>query len=121
MLRRSPALARLCPVAACHHERADGSGYVKGLTAAQMSLPARILATADRYQAMTQPRAHRPALGPEAAAAELRRMAADGQVDRDSAEWVLSAAGHRASSQREPARAGSRPVRPRSSNSSPAG
>jgi HD-GYP domain-containing protein (c-di-GMP phosphodiesterase class II) len=96
MLRRSPALAQLCPVAACHHERADGSGYVKGLVAAQMSLPARILAAADRYQAMTQPRAHRPALSPEAAAAELRRMAVDGQVDRDSAEWVLSAAGHQA-------------------------
>ena len=96
MLRRSPALAQLCPVAACHHERADGSGYVKGLVAAQMSLPARILAAADRYQAMTQPRAHRPALSPEAAAAELRRMAVDGHVDRDSAEWVLRAAGHQA-------------------------
>jgi HD-GYP domain-containing protein (c-di-GMP phosphodiesterase class II) len=96
MLRRSPALAPLSPVAAGHHEKADGSGYVKGLVAAQMSLPARILAAADRYQAMIQPRAHRPAFSPEAAAAELRRMAVDGQIDPDSAEWVLSAAGHQA-------------------------
>ena len=31
MLRRSPALAVLNPVAVAHHERADGSGYHKGL------------------------------------------------------------------------------------------
>jgi HD-GYP domain-containing protein (c-di-GMP phosphodiesterase class II) len=94
MLRRAGSLDTLNPVAACHHERADGSGYVKGLTSAQLSASARILGAADRYQAMTQHRAHRPALSPEAAAAELRRMATAGEVDRDAAECVLSAAGH---------------------------
>ena len=64
MLRRAGALGALNPLAACHHEKADGSGYVKGLTAAQLSPAARILAAADRYQAMTQERAHRPALTP---------------------------------------------------------
>ena len=64
MLRRAGALAELNPLAACHHEKADGSGYVKGLTAAQLRPAARILAAADRYQAMTQERAHRPALTP---------------------------------------------------------
>jgi HD-GYP domain-containing protein (c-di-GMP phosphodiesterase class II) len=95
MLRRSPALAALNPVAACHHERADGTGYVKGLTASDIAPEARIVAAADRYQAMTQPRAHRPALGPPAAMAELRRMASDNHVDREAAECVLAAAGHR--------------------------
>lgn len=99
MLRRSAALARLNPVAAAHHEKADGTGYVKGLRAAQMELPARVLGAADRYQAMTQARAHRPAFTSAAAAAELRRMAADGEVDREAAELVLGAAGH------QPARA----------------
>jgi HD-GYP domain-containing protein (c-di-GMP phosphodiesterase class II) len=70
---------------------ADGSGYCKGLTAAQLSPTARILAAADRYQAMTQERPHRPAPTAPAAAAELRRMAADGHVDRDAAECVLAA------------------------------
>jgi len=94
MLRRADTLAALNPLAACHHEMADGSGYVKGLKADQLSPAARILAAADRYQAMTQERAHRPALTPEAAAAELRRKAAQGQVDREAAEYVLAAAGH---------------------------
>ena len=31
MLRRAGALGELNPLAACHHERADGSGYFKGL------------------------------------------------------------------------------------------
>jgi HD-GYP domain-containing protein (c-di-GMP phosphodiesterase class II) len=96
MLRRAGALATLTAIAACHHEKADGSGYVKGLTAAQLSPAARILAVADRYQAMTQERAHRPALTPEAAAAEVRRMATQGHTDRDATECVLAAAGHQA-------------------------
>ena len=106
MLRRAGALAALNPIASCHHERADGSGYVKGLTAAQLSPAARILAAADRYQAMTQERAHRPALTRQAAAAELRRMAADGHVDRDAAECVLAAAGHQARPRPQAAPAG---------------
>jgi HD-GYP domain-containing protein (c-di-GMP phosphodiesterase class II) len=96
MLRRASALGALNPLAACHHEKADGSGYVKGLTASQLSPAARILAAADRYQAMTQERAHRPALTPQAAATELRRMTAQGHADRDAAECVLAAAGHQA-------------------------
>src|SRR5690242_5696268 len=94
MLRRAGALDALNPVAACHHEKADGSGYAKGLASHQLSPAARILGAADRYQAMTQRRAHRPALSPAAAAAELRRMAAAGEADADAAECVLTAAGH---------------------------
>ena len=88
MLRRAGALAELNPLAACHHEKADGSGYVKGLTAAQLSPAARILAAADRYQAMTQERAHRPALTPRPAnpdAATLRGL--QGRVGRRSRSW----------------------------------
>jgi len=48
MLRRAAALDALNPVAACHHERADGSGYFKGLTSHQLSPAARILGAADR-------------------------------------------------------------------------
>jgi HD-GYP domain-containing protein (c-di-GMP phosphodiesterase class II) len=96
MLRRVGALAALSPLAASHHKKADGSGYVKGLTAVQLSPAARILAAADRYQAMTQDRAHRPAFTPQAAAAELRQMAAAGRTDGDAAECVLAAAGHQA-------------------------
>ena len=96
MLRRASALADLTQVAGCHHEKADGSGYCKGLTASQLSPAARILGAADRYQAMTHHRAHRPPLTPQTAATELRRMAKDGEVDGSAAEYVLAAAGHTA-------------------------
>jgi HD-GYP domain-containing protein (c-di-GMP phosphodiesterase class II) len=54
-----------------HHERPDGLGYPYGLTEADIQLEARILAVADSYEAMTADRVYRPALGEEAARAEL--------------------------------------------------
>ena len=36
-----------------HHERMDGKGYPKGLTREQMSLPARMMAIADIFEALT--------------------------------------------------------------------
>jgi len=54
-----------------HHERLDGSGYPQGLKGDQMLPEARILAEADVFEAMSSHRPYRPALGPEAALAEL--------------------------------------------------
>jgi len=54
-----------------HHERLDGSGYPRGLKGEQMLPEARILAVADVFEAMSSHRPYRPALGPEAALAEL--------------------------------------------------
>lgn len=36
-----------------HHERMDGSGFPKGLTRDEMSIPARIMAVADIFEALT--------------------------------------------------------------------
>jgi len=36
-----------------HHEKMDGTGYPKGLTQDQMSLPARMMAIADIFEALT--------------------------------------------------------------------
>jgi HD-GYP domain-containing protein (c-di-GMP phosphodiesterase class II) len=104
MLARPDALAQLGAVAACHHERLDGSGYHRGLPGAALSPAARILAAADAYQAMTEARPHRPALSTELAAAELRREVRAGRIDPDAAEDVLAAAGGRRASTRDRAR-----------------
>jgi DNA-binding NarL/FixJ family response regulator len=77
-----------------HHERVDGSGYHRGTRAAQ-SVAGCLLATADVYAAMRQARAYRPALDPEQAAAELRRMARDGELETTAVNAVLAAAGDR--------------------------
>ena len=55
-----------------HHERIDGRGYPLGLAGDAIPFEARILAVADAYEAMTADRAYRPALGHDAAQAELR-------------------------------------------------
>jgi HD-GYP domain-containing protein (c-di-GMP phosphodiesterase class II)/DNA-binding CsgD family transcriptional regulator len=94
MFQQSKSLAPLGSLAAQHRERLDGSGYPGGLTASAISLPARVLAAADAYQSMREPRPYRPALSADAAAAELRAEVEDGRLDADAVTAVLTAAGH---------------------------
>jgi HD-GYP domain-containing protein (c-di-GMP phosphodiesterase class II) len=101
MLRQSEALAPLGAIAVQHRERLDGSGYPHGLAGAAIGRPARILGAADAYQAMREPRPHRPPLSAEAAAAELRAEARAGRLDGEAVEAVLGAAGHRVRRRRE--------------------
>jgi HD-GYP domain-containing protein (c-di-GMP phosphodiesterase class II) len=93
MLRRGAGLATLNPIASGHHEKLDGSGYSKGLSGSVLSPAARVVAAADCYQAMTEDRAHRPALTPTHAAAEARLMVERGKLDAEVTEAVLRAAG----------------------------
>jgi HD-GYP domain-containing protein (c-di-GMP phosphodiesterase class II) len=46
-------LRRVPEYAGGHHEKMDGSGYPKGLYAGDMSIPARIMAIADVFEALT--------------------------------------------------------------------
>jgi DNA-binding CsgD family transcriptional regulator len=75
ILARSRVSAPLARTAGMRHERQDGSGYHRGAFGAQVPAGARVLAAADAFQAMTQPRPHRPGLAPEAAAAALAEEA----------------------------------------------
>ncbi|MDA0163758.1 HD-GYP domain-containing protein [Solirubrobacter ginsenosidimutans] len=50
-----------------HHERLDGSGYPRGLTAERMSVETRILAVVDVYDALVSDRVYRAAWSPERA------------------------------------------------------
>jgi HD-GYP domain-containing protein (c-di-GMP phosphodiesterase class II) len=88
------ALADLGRLASQHHESPAGDGYHRGLTATQLDPGARLLAAADTYQALTQPRAWRPARTPTEAATVVRERMALRRIDPDAGEAVLAAAGH---------------------------
>ena len=60
IFNRPEPLRRIGLLAATHHERMDGSGYHRGVGGAMLSAPARLLAAADAYHAMTQPRPTAP-------------------------------------------------------------
>ena len=101
MLRSSEALAPLAAIAVQHCERLDGSGYPRGLSGAAISQPARLLAAADAYQAMSERRPHRDALSPDEAAEQLRGEVEAGRMDAVAVDAVLAAAGHRVPRRRE--------------------
>ena len=54
-----------------HHERMDGTGYPQGLIGEEILLESRILAVADVVEAMASHRPYRPAIGLDAALAEM--------------------------------------------------
>jgi DNA-binding CsgD family transcriptional regulator len=101
MLARPTALARLGTIAGLHHERMDGSGYPRGLSGSALGPAARLLAAADVYHAMTEPRPHRPPRPPAVATSELRAEAKAGRLDGEAVNAVLEAAGHRVRRRRE--------------------
>ena len=94
MLHQSAVLAPLGAIAMLHRERLDGSGYPRGLSGAAIPRLARILGAADAYRSMREPRPHRPALTPDAAATELRAEVGAWRLDGDAVDAVLRDAGH---------------------------
>ncbi len=96
MLARVSALDRSREIAARHHERLDGSGYPRGLTAAALTPADRLLAAADAYHAMTEPRPYRIPFDAGRAARELQAEAKAGRLDGEAVTAVLRAAGQRA-------------------------
>jgi HD-GYP domain-containing protein (c-di-GMP phosphodiesterase class II) len=56
-----------------HHERLDGAGYPRGLSADEIDLDTRILSVCDVYDALISKRVYRPAWTHEDAMALLRR------------------------------------------------
>lgn len=95
ILARAPPLASLAPLAGMHHERLDGSGYHRGVSAAQLGTAGRILAAADVFQALREERPHRPAHSTEEAAGILTVEVSSGRLDGDVVAALLAALGHR--------------------------
>jgi putative two-component system response regulator len=68
---RSPVLKLAREIALFHHERWDGAGYCANLKEDQIPVPARIVAIADVYDALTHERPYKPAWTEEQARREI--------------------------------------------------
>jgi HD-GYP domain-containing protein (c-di-GMP phosphodiesterase class II) len=78
ILTRVACLSGIVETAANHHERLDGGGYHRGLAAFDLSRPARILAVADIYEALTADRPYREAMPRERALEIVREQRGTG-------------------------------------------
>lgn len=106
VLSGSTELSGLAGCVGRHHERLDGSGYHRGCRGDEIDMPARLLAAADSYRAMLEPRPHRRPCSREGAARRLQDAVEAGALDGDAVSAVLVAAGHSASVGRRRAPAG---------------
>jgi len=88
ILSRIPAFRHLAVIAGEHHERLDGQGYPKGLTAAELSLESRVVAVADVFGSLTESRPYRPDLPLEKAIAMVREDAGH-KLDAECVEALL--------------------------------
>jgi HD-GYP domain-containing protein (c-di-GMP phosphodiesterase class II) len=102
VLSRSSFLTPMSGSARAHHERLDGTGYHRGVSAPSLSASDRLIAAADSFRAMTESRPHRGGVAPEEAARRLVEDARAGRLDADMVSAVCQVAG-------EP---GPRPLRP---------
>jgi len=64
-----------------HHERPDGKGYPEGLSGADLTLPARMGAVCDVYDAITSNRPYKDGWGPADSIAQMAEWAKAGQFD----------------------------------------
>jgi HD-GYP domain-containing protein (c-di-GMP phosphodiesterase class II) len=78
LLKQVTGFRDLASLAASHHERLDGKGYHRGLTADQLSTADRILCVADMFEALAAKRPYRKDLTPEEVTTILTRAAGDG-------------------------------------------
>lgn len=85
------SLRNVTEYAGGHHERMNGSGYPNQLKSGQLSIPARIMAIADIFEALTAP--DRPYRKPGTlswAIDIMQRMKQDDHIDGDLFELFLS-------------------------------
>lgn len=71
IIARLPGMETVARFVRYHHERYDGKGYPDGLSGEEIPVGARIIAVADCYDAMLEPRTYRRAVSPKEALAEV--------------------------------------------------
>ncbi len=89
ILNATSEFAEISDIILSHHERWDGTGYPRGLTAVEIPLVARLIAVADAFDAMTSDRPYRKALTTTHALEELRNRAGT-QFDPDAVNVLLA-------------------------------
>jgi HD-GYP domain-containing protein (c-di-GMP phosphodiesterase class II) len=75
-----------------HHEKMDGTGFPKGLKRDEMSWPARMMAIADIFEALTaSERPYKPAMKISQALSIMQRMRDQNHIDGDLFKLFLEA------------------------------
>ncbi|MDO4537929.1 MAG: HD domain-containing protein [Coriobacteriales bacterium] len=88
LLHEIEGLEDICRWASNHHEKLDGSGYPRGLTADQLDKHDRLLACLDIYQALVEERPYKRGMTHDEAVAILNKMGNGGQLDKSIIEDI---------------------------------
>ncbi|WP_104400557.1 HD domain-containing phosphohydrolase [Vibrio penaeicida] len=87
MLDRLPYpeyLQNVPEIAGGHHERMDGKGYPRGLNAGELSVPARVMAIADIFEALTaSDRPYKKAKSLKESLSIMTKLATSGHIDTE--------------------------------------
>ena len=84
------AMRRIPEYAGTHHETLDGSGYPRGLRGDELSIPARIMAIADIFEALTaSDRPYKKGKTLSEALGIMQRMVQEQHIDADLFELFL--------------------------------
>jgi diguanylate cyclase (GGDEF)-like protein len=75
LLEHIPGFRDVARAVLHHHERFDGRGYPRGLTAGEIPKLSRVVSIIDAYSAMTDDRPYHKGMSPAAALEELKRHA----------------------------------------------
>ncbi len=89
ILQSIPMMDTVARIIGAHHENFDGTGYPKGLKGSDIPLPARIIAVADIYDAMTSDRPYRKGLPLNVVLDEMSRVSGT-QLDPDMAGLFIN-------------------------------
>lgn len=104
MLERLPFprhLARVPEYAAYHHERVDGRGYPYGVTRDEMPVPARVMAIADVFEALSAgDRPYKPAKRLSECLHIMGKMCEEGHIDPDLFDVFIDAGVYRTYAER---------------------
>lgn len=83
ILRKVDGFDDISTMAAHHHEKLDGSGYLRHLKGDELSFEDRIITICDIYQALKEERIYKPSYSTEDALKIMDDLAEKGQIDKN--------------------------------------